>query len=356
MIVRDRDMSRRQELSPPDADECEPLGVVPTMPRYAKGNESMVNGVNRQNGVGKGKWACAFGFVGLSAALGCTELDLGSDDYCSLSLGTEPCINDGTGGTVNPLNPPTAWGCLGDAPDYTMPDIPGMAYVVPIQDFANPLITPPMLKIDVCIASDLNCTTPVTSALPPITRPDPAQPVYRIQLPTEPVPFEGYLRLTADGYIQTEYYFSGPMVGNPLNPDMPQVVIGQPITIPRVSSINEFFTRITPGAVRDENAGILALRVLNCDAQRSPNITLELNTDGVPFALANNQPVGPDSDGSVPRTDTRGVAGFVNVPAGGTAIVEAVLPDGRRFGRNGLAVRPNQLTAGEIRTDYAYGR
>lgn len=313
----------------------------------------------------------ALSVVCLPTAVACTELDPDLDD-CN-SLGMEPCSRGGSAGDTGNAGsssnggssgaPATnaSWDCVGaPLPQYDLPELPGVAYIVPIVDFANPGMPPPGLKIDVCLITDLNCGQPITSVLPPITTVDEGGLVHQIRLPTSPVPFQGFLRLTATDYMQTEYYFGGPMIGDPLNPEMPQVIIGEPISMPRLAFIDTFFARLSPNP-RDTNSGILALRVLNCDRQRSADVVLDLtNASAAPFTLINNLPANDSDNPELPLpTDRGGVAGFANIRAmngGFTAIVEGELPDGRRFGNNAWTIRPNQLTLAELRTDYGYGR
>ena len=291
----------------------------------------------------------------LVTAMGCTPLDAGSDDYCRLSPGADPCIEEvpDSGNVV--VDP--EWSCVGEIPDHGLPELPAVAYVVPIVDFANPLIAP-QVDIEICIITDLNCTTPVTdglvaAGLPPISQPDPMRPyLHQITLPYE---FEGYLQLTATGYLTTNYYFGGPMIGDPRNPAMPQLVVGETLPMPRVTSIDEFFSLLS-SEPRDTSTGLLALRVLNCERERSARVRLNLLTTdsgAAGWTLINNQPA---TDTDPIETDSRGVSGFANIRAPITALVEGTLPDGRRYGGNGWAVRPNQLTVGEVRTDYTYGR
>ena len=303
------------------------------------------------------RWAAALGVAAIGLiGFGCSDLADGGENCADLDI--VPCDVIGVGGGQAEPNP--AWDCIGETPTYDNippPQAPGVAYIVPILDFANPLLGgPPGLKIEVCIISDLNCMGPLPV---PITEPDPMRPfLHQISFPIAPAPFQGYLKLTAPGYMDTAYYFGGPMIGDPLNEMMPQAIIGDTISMPRISSINEFYAQLSPD-VRDTSTGLLALRVFNCKRERAENVTLALtNGEASNWALINNLPAANRQDnGMTPiPTDTQGVAGFANMKPT-TAIVEGVTPDGlTRFGNQSFTVRANQLTFGEIRTDYAYGR
>jgi hypothetical protein len=310
-------------------------------------------------------WALAAA-VCLPAMLGCTELDF-EDDNC-VSLEMEPCNAGGggsagtpnSGGSAGAAAPDPNWACIGEPPPvHDLPAIPGVAYVVPIVDFANPAIVPDV-KIDVCVITDFNCMSPITSRLPPIIQADPeARPyLWQITLPSQPMPFEGYLRLTATGYLTTDYHFGGPMIGNAENPAMPNIIVGQVIGMPRIAFIDDFFRQLSPES-RNMAAGLLALRVLNCKNERSAGVELDLTNDtALGWSIQNNVPVNDklNPTASFP-TDAQGIAGFANIVAPTNAIVEAVIPGSdQRYGYHAWPVRANQLTLAELRTDYSYGR
>jgi hypothetical protein len=234
---------------------------------------------------------------------------------------------------------------------------PGVGYIVPIVDFANPPAAPPNMTIVACQSGDLNCRFP---GMPPIQAPDPAvlalfpeavrPAVLQITLPTG---FDGYLRITAMGYVQTEYYFGGPLIGGM---DGGPGLVGEAIPVPRDNTVSDIFGSLR--RERDTSRGLIALRTLNCLGQRAPNVTLDLlNTDAIGWTLISNAPASPQgqNDAFIP-TDIRGVAGFANIIPG-AAVVEGHSPAGVPYGQANFAVRANQLTIGEIRLGQAvYGR
>lgn len=324
----------------------------------------------------------------MSASVACTELDPETDNC--ISVGTSNCepppVPDS--GDEDPL----FW-CLPDGePEFVPPETPSpfVNYVVAIIDanVPNPNVQLPNLQIRACLDMDFNCSAP----LPSIVLPVPGAPA---ALTSILVPRNAnvtmHLRLTADGYVESHYYFGGPMIGAPEpigsveNFTVPEAlapalmaatgmtipagtvipvptVRGENLAMVRDSQIESFFQTIAQGEPRDTMAGIIALRMIDCNGDRAPGVSLDPRAsigDGFGFVLPQN---------NVPaRTDVRdiagptvpgdgGGAGFANVPRGGYLPV-GVLEGGRTYG--GLIsfnVQPNVLTNGEVRPSYAYGR
>lgn len=243
------------------------------------------------------------------------------------------------------------WGCL-EKPEEPLPVPPvppeDFAYIIGIVDFANPPTPPPGLEIKVCQINDFNCDNPLPVS---ITEPDPERPfVHQIILPYM---FDGYLRLTAPGYIQNEYYFLAPILGSR---DGGQVIVGDPIGMPRIDTMDYFFDQFG-GAARNPDQGTVALRVFDCDETyprtRAEGVRLELLTDNptaIGFTILNGLPA---ANNPPFETDSRGVAGFGNLRPVSTIIRGMV--DGEEFSRAAVTVRPNQLTQADLRYNDTYG-
>lgn len=296
----------------------------------------------------------------LCSPMACSELDP-LDDTCL----------DFDGMRCNPsmqepdAEPPAAnngpWDCLGMTQPRQPPDPRpmGIAFVVPIVDFAT-LMPVPDLIIRVCRDNDFDCTQP----LPIVpSMPNPATPfVYQLGLPFG---FEGYLRLTAPGYIQSEYYFLGPLVGGP---NGEPVVYGDGIGLPTNDTIDDFFAAFGQGAVREAGRGLIGLRVYDCrnelpEAQlartqnqlrRASGVRLELvNAEARAWTLVGGRPAAAAPGSDPLPTDNRGVAGFFNIEPM-ALIVEAIAPNGESYGRTNVTVRPDQLTQANIRPNYFF--
>jgi hypothetical protein len=165
---------------------------------------------------------------------------------------------------------------------------------------------------------------------------------------TVPYSLEGYLKLTATNYVATEYYFGGPMIGSRTREP---VVMGEAIPMLRQTTMEGLFADVMQ--TRATGTGVLAIRTINCDGSRAPGVNIQMvNPVGFGWTLIGNIPNG--NDPPLP-TDTRGVAGFGNVPPG-VIIVEGLMNE-TPFGRNALRVKPDQFTVGEVRNDIdLYGR
>lgn len=321
----------------------------------------------------------------LGALLGCTELDSPADDCEVLGDGLVQCRR-----AISEPDPESndLFDCLpeGEPPFAGIsPPPPLVSYVTAIVDFTNPNpdVAPPNLTILVCQSTDVDCEEPVPSIATPI--PGAVGAARSILMPYG---LDGYLRLQAEGYVRQEYYFGGPMIGAP-SPEYPTgevteievpaqaapllqvpagtrlpaaVVRGEPIVMLRESQANAFFTDLAgPDAVRDPQAGLLAVRTIDCDGARAGGISLDLNADpgaGFGFVVTqNNIPRASNPTNPAGTTESRqGGAGFANIPPSVYSPF-AILGDGRTYGGQvGFRVRANQFTNGEIRTSYPYGR
>jgi len=195
-----------------------------------------------------------------------------------------------------------------------------------------------------CSTTDAVCDPPVTTGVtvPPQQQGYPGG--FAIGLP--PAPFTSFIRLTAPGYADFDYYIKGPMNEN--------VVATQPFSMVSLTSFGEFVAGLRVDPMRASQLGVLALLVFDCNSDPAVDVELKLTTgadspevDVVPFAIQDRIPVADR------RTDVSGLAGFVNVPLGNVT-VEALV-DGRSFGSTSFPVLPGRLTSGTLRTNYVKG-
>lgn len=243
-------------------------------------------------------------------------------------------------------------------------------YRVSVKDFQL-AIPVPNLSVKVCIIGDADCTGPLPIAY---TKPVAQDP--RIISVMLPFGFQGFLRLNSSGaspaagsdaggvgYVQTEYYFGGPIIGSPTNPAM---VHGEDILVPRLDELANFFGDVA--ATPNPKAGILAVRTIDCNTARAQGVLLNLITTqgvadpGFPFTLRGGLPF--RSTPPTP-TDMQGVAGFANVePADKLSFtvvsVQGKAPTGDTYpsdaATSSFRIRAGQLTLGELRPDYSYGK
>jgi hypothetical protein len=179
-----------------------------------------------------------------------------------------------------------------------------------------------------------------------------------------PYGFDGYLLLTAPDHVPTEYYFQGPLIGTYYGET---TIAGEPIVLYDSASLADqlYFLGVTP----QPDSGFLMVRTRHCYQGLSSGVRLELlGTDASGWVMLNGLMVA-NLDGSL-GTDADGIAGFSNIPAPTTAILEGVTHDDcdpndpedvtclaeLRFGRTAVRIRPGSMTITELRPDYGYGR
>ena len=295
----------------------------------------------------------------------CAKLDdtstICSEDVdCRLRI---PIVPGPDGGDDGPDPTTTPWGCL-TVPRVPPAAPPAVVFAMAVVDFNNPTdqAAIPELNVAVCQAMDFTCENPLNRPGSPVQVqmdiPDRPAPLFAVGLPTA-IPL--YLRMTAPGFLQTEYYFLNELVLNlegPGTAEMPPTVLGDTTTLPRDSKFDEFFQQVAGSSTaRDPMAGIVALRTFDCQGNRAAGVTLDIlsATDGNEFSwvFSTGYPV----RGTVTNRD--GVAGFANLKPtlGATIEIDGIAPDGTtRFGRVTLNVRPSGLSFAEVRPIGAYKR
>jgi hypothetical protein len=264
------------------------------------------------------------------------------------------------------VNPNPKWDCLGSAPP-TLPTLNPtpqvVAYAIPIFDFANPPTVIPGLTIAACSIGDTNCPTTSEVEIAPAMGPTMQQtvlsgltvtvPVYTLLMPYG---IDAYLRINAPGYLQFEYPLGGKLVSQdgaltkvPLI-GMAALVVAPPLTPVKEADADRFANGI--GVTRDPTSALIAVRVVDCQGAPAAGVTLSLaQATGLPFSYLSNQPL---STNPPSPTDQNGIAGFANIKLSDglqnfNVTVEASAPNGMKYGKTILELRPNQLTSGEIR-------
>jgi hypothetical protein len=306
---------------------------------------------------------------------GCTDLASGDDRAVqpALSEANWDCLTNPPLDQLKPLDPPP----------------PGILYVAPIFDLAHIPQRIEGLDIQVCQATDADCSKPVAKwnskqmqtfgdiMVNDITQAD-GIPLYSFLFPYTPqVSF--YLRLnsvpedeaTPSAYLQYEYYFQGPLIrGN--SPDTVLVpattttaaiavptLVGLPLTMLSVQDAKTFAAGIRISV--EPTAAIVAPRVIDCEGNLAAGVTLTMSPDaGIGFTFLTDHAL-RGVDRAPPPTGSTGIAGFyVSLPLPGQGTtddgayspnigVEGINPDGLRFGAIATKIRAGQLTTGEIR-------
>ena len=292
----------------------------------------------------------------------CTSLASGSDTAEPLDSVVSDPLWSCLGQTPKPL--PSMLQDGGAAPDYAV-------YAVPIFDFTVPLAQIPGLVVQACLIGDPDCTTPAGTVFGPTPTKIPAgsggslvtAPVYTVGMQYGT---NGYLRMNAPGYLQTEYYLGGPLVGGrdgamtdgaPVVKGLLPLVKGQPLTPIKELDADNLATAIS--VTRIASDAILAVRTIDCNGNLAKGVTLSLNLPdhGLPFTYLSGQVLSTDQS---LVTDVQGIAGFANVPLSTAFVnvsVEGIAPDGTHYGKINVTIRKGTFTGTEVRPDTGlYGR
>lgn len=267
--------------------------------------------------------------------------------FAFISLGClEPL--DPVGDTTFSLNVTPEWLCLEEQAAPAFPEPGRVVYTVPVVDFySQPTAPTPVGGLGIKVCQNPECSP----AVPECTGNDLLPCVYITKSPVLQVisfPYafsNAVLRLSAPGYIDLDYMLGGPMIGTPgggLD------VQGQPVAMLSEASGATIHAALGFPSV-DPTLGVLTARTLDCNGQRAAGVTVEALSgnmeNATAFSLSNGQQVSP----SILRTDERGVAGFINVPAQNID-VQARAPYGRTFAEyTTLQIRPYTITVAELR-------
>lgn len=230
--------------------------------------------------------------------------------------------------------------------DYTevLPREPGrVQYTVPVVDFDTQLTAPipvPGTVLQVCTNATCVpeyplCEGDVGSCWREFPGPSPAVRVLDFPFGLSNVT----IRVSADGYVPTDYPMNGPLIGSP---DGSLAVRGVGIVLVK----NETYAALQAqvGGIPDSSRGTLALRVLDCALTRSPGVAVAVYNGDTRGATEFSLSTGNLASGGL-VTDRRGVVGLFNLPA---QTVDLLAP-GWPLAPVTYNVRPGTLTLGELR-------
>jgi hypothetical protein len=288
---------------------------------------------------------------------------------------------------------PSNWECLTNPPVEKLkpldPPPPGILFVAPIFDVAHVPQRIDGLSIQVCQATDSECSLPVATwnskqlqtsgdiKITDVTQKDNI-PLYSFLFPYTPS-LSFYLRLNSvpedkkqpSAYLQYEYYFQGPLIrGNapdtvlvPATASSPAISVPTLVTLPMTMLSVKDATTFGNGIriALEPMAAIVALQAIDCDGNPAPGVTLTMNPDvGIGFTFLTDHAL-RGMGNAPPPTGNSGIAGFyVKLPLPGQSAtndgalspnigIEGINPDGLRFGGIATKIRAGQLTSGEIR-------
>jgi hypothetical protein len=242
----------------------------------------------------------------LAGALACTSFEDGTD--------TLPEAGGSTGrredSTLNPLlaeaQPGEDWACLSAAapPATASADTTTRAvYSLQVVDLGtNQPYT--SASVRACGLTDVECMRPVVGPLA-------GDQDGRFEVPLFEG-FTGYLEVTGPDIMSGLLVLPEPLSTEP-SPDYP---------FPTLSfAVLESLGGVL-GIPVDPASGLVAVRVLDCNSVAAPGVSISKPGAGVPWYFVGGLP-----SVSVDVTDSDGLGGFVNTPAG-LAQVEAATPDG----------------------------
>jgi hypothetical protein len=254
---------------------------------------------------------------------------------------------------------PPEWQCLSPGAGLEAPaPMAGqrITYVVPVVDFDTPNQNAPLavpnVQLQVCTTAA--CDPPAGPEVV-IQQPDPMRPflwAINVSAGTEIVS----LRATAPGYVPSDYYVGGPMVGPPEGGNQ---VIGQAFFLLSLAARAGLLSQI--GVPLDNTKGILAVRTLNCvrdeigRSTRAAGVTVDMLPDGPPDpAVAWALSFARQANRDLLVTDDRGAAGFANLEprsysVRGRAPAPTGSPRGTEYGRTTATVRADTITIVEVR-------
>lgn len=231
---------------------------------------------------------------------GCTGFEPGSD-----VLGQRP--NE----ALLPAPPGEDWRCLegadlreGPARSTIASAATRVVYSGQILDLSTGAIYPD-IQVRACGIADIDCTAPVADGLSVDGSGWVDIPLFE--------GFTGFFEFRSAAILDT-LFFVNERVEQPTRNDFPFIVVSRASVPPLLQ-----FVGITPQA----NTGFLALRARDCNDDTAPGVTFTLEAgEGAPFYFVGDLPTGDAT-----ATDSAGIGGYVNMPAG-RALISATTSDG----------------------------
>jgi hypothetical protein len=215
-----------------------------------------------------------------------------------------------------------------------------VVYITPVVDFDTQLTSPTAVgDVSLTVCTSAACDVPFTDWQ---RLPGPSSIVWVLSFPQGLS--NAVLRFSAPGYVGTDYVLGGPLIGTPSG-NLEVHGIGVPLV--SLSTYQSLHGQV--GTVPDTLKGTFAARIIDCHGKRASGVEVEPVygedvSGSVPFALSNNNFA---SDTKL-KTDARGVAGFLNLPAQ-TFDVQAVASFGEVISSTTVPVRAGVVTLAEIR-------
>jgi len=214
--------------------------------------------------------------------------------------------------------PTDQWYCVGDEPEMADRETGRVQYTLPVADSDGAAV--PDLTVNVC--GDPGCPEELPKCV------NDAGQCFEVSGDRDlvfsfPFGFDGVLRFTAPGFVETNYVLGGPMIGTP---DGQLEVDGQRLTMASSQSIV------------NTQRGSLVLKALGCDGQPASGVRVQPVSGSV---LSEGPAAGL-------VTDDQGVVTSDNMQPD-AATLAAIAPDGSEYARVTALIRANAVTVAELR-------
>ncbi len=219
------------------------------------------------------------------------------------------------------------WSCLGQ-PDQLEP-VRMVDEAVPvdlsmvIRSFTGAIIDD--VSVDVCGAVDVNCMFPLEEGLTTGETGQILLPMFQ--------GYSGFLQVISDGFISTVFHVRRPVWEDRQDP-RPILLLPQQALLPLAMASNVEY--------RNELA-IAGVSVVDCSGQRAPDVEFRNSVGGLSFYVVDGLP-----SASATTTDSFGLGGFLNVPAGVVTFEAYETDQGRFIGRRAVTMRAEWATITEI--------
>lgn len=263
--------------------------------------------------------------------------------WIGLAIVVAGCSGGEPAATAKPPIDAAAWACL-SSPIAIANRQPGpVTYVVPVYDFTDHLQAPqtvPGLAIMACASLDCAASDPGVSV---------STDTYIATL-TFPFGFDGWLKISAPGYVEVHYRLGGPMIGTP---EGGLTVYGLPVRLLKPSTLQFEYSSLGV-ATPNGGVGLLMARTLSCARDHMAGVALGTLTAGVQiestdqtaaiaYAIAGNGVFSPNL-----VSGDRGEVGLANVSLG-SLDVRGVAPNDATYAAQETVVEADAITLIELR-------